>query len=100
MNFKELLIEYEEKLIVSCFSLDTYLDFYSMYHNEVIDYRDTMVEFYNNLTKLGQKVKPIMLTTLFLHYWNFAIIKDNIINLDISRLENIFKKMLEELEVQ
>lgn len=98
MNFKELLIEYEEKLVVSCFSLETYLDFYSMFHREVVDYRDAMVEFYNNLTKLGQKVKPIMLATLFLHYWSFAIIKDNITNLDISKLENVFKEILDKLD--
>lgn len=31
MNFKELLIEYEEKLIVSCFSLDTKVKYYDRF---------------------------------------------------------------------
>ena len=104
MRLEDLLIKYEDEIMYQCFgtviSDELYLKYTQIYSYEWEECIKEVVETYNIFIKAKQKVKPIMLTTMFLSYWCGILTEEDMEALNIDKLKRTFKKILTEMEVK
>ena len=100
MKLGNLLLKYENEIMAICFgSKNKWLEVSYFCQDDWIECKNELYDFYDLFTDNNIKIEPIMLTSVFLTYYGLITEKIKIEKESVEKLENIFRKILEELEM-
>ena len=100
MELDDPLLKYENEIMTICFgSKDKRLKVLYFCQDDWVECKNVLYDFYTLFTDNNIKIEPIMLTSIFLTYYCSITEKIKIEKESVEKLENIFRKILEEMEM-